>query len=115
MPGPSWEYDCPCRSSGGGRPECPDCGKPGRYVGYRRSVVEHWGYFQRATGLNPLSGERKTPHGRAIMERLVTCSLCEGHGYLSDRPGSYCRCPRCGGDGRAIDGKFSGDVAGGAK
>lgn len=108
MPGPQWEYGCRCRCCGGGRRECPDCGRPGRYVGYRSSVVEHWGRFRRVTGLNPLNGERNTPHGRAIMERLVTCSLCDGHGYLSDSPSAWSYCPRCGGDGSALDGAFNG-------
>ena len=44
------------------------------------------------------------------LNRLFRCKLCEGTGLLSAKPGSWWYCPRCLGDGAAMDGHFRGDV-----
>ncbi len=109
MPGPLWWYDCSCREScGGGSAKCLDCGRPGRFVGYTKSVVEHWATFRRVTGLNPLA-DKSSPEDRAILARVVRCGLCRGSGYLSNEPGTWANCPRCLSDGSALDGKFCGE------
>ena len=66
MPGPLWWYDCSCREScGGGNAECFDCRRPGRFVGYTKSVVEHWATFRKVTGLNPLADKSSPRTGRS--------------------------------------------------
>jgi DnaJ-class molecular chaperone len=108
MPHPSYWYDC--HGFGGGRPTCHTCGIAGRYTGYRNSVVEYWCRFNRVTGLSPFGSDPDhTPEERkAILDRLVECSLCDGQGFLSSDPETWVRCPRCLSDGSALDGAFKG-------
>lgn len=107
MPGPSFWYDCPCGGFGSNQPNCWNCGTPGRYRGYTKGTYEHWDTFARITGLKPL-GDKSSAEAQAILERVVRCTLCGGNGYLSDHPDYYAKCPRCLGDGKALDGRFRG-------
>lgn len=112
MPHASYLYGCDCRVVGGGRPECHTCGRPGRFVGYHKSVVEYWGAYNKVTGLNPLGPDPDVPPDirEAIGKRIVYCQLCGGEGYLSTDPASWTHCPRCEGDGYALEGHFTGNA-----
>lgn len=113
MPHASYSYVCGCsRASAGGLPTCQTCGQPGRFIGHRKSVVEHWCAFSRGTGLNPVGPDAHVPPeiSAAIRERMVNCQLCGGSGYLSPDPESWTHCPRCEGDGFALEGHFRGEA-----
>ena len=112
MPSPRWAHECACGRGFVGQAECPTCGRPGKFVGHGNSVVEHWCAFNRVTGLNPL-GDKSSPEARAIMARVVACGLCDRSGFVSSSPESWGDCPRCLGDGSALDGRFRGAEEGG--
>ena len=114
MPGPRWAHDCACGRFLFGRAECPTCGRPGEFVGHGRSVVEEWCAFNRVTGLDPFR-DKSSPEARAILARVVRCGLCGGGGYLSIEPDRWGECPRCLGDGSALDGRFRGAESGGVR
>ena len=109
MPNPRWRPQCDCHGVGTrlGTPSCRKCGRPGTFLGVDKSVVEHWCAFQRVTGLNPL-GPKTSPEAQTIVARIVTCGLCGGSGCMSGGPDAWSYCPRCLGDGIALDGRFKG-------
>ena len=110
MPSPRYDYDC-CPSVRSDQPACPTCGVPGRYVGHRFSTDERWTRFERLTGLCPAAKDDIFPEERKRrLQRLHRCRLCRGTGLLSATPKSWWYCPRCLGDGAAMDGKFRGDT-----
>ena len=100
MPHPTWRHTC-CelgRRTITGARECSYCGTPGKFDGWGLSVVEHWGHWQRATGLPPFGP------GRLMREDLpiVRCRTCKGIGIFGtpDRGGP---CPDCDGRGMWLD------------
>ena len=110
MPRPSYDYECGHQDRGN-HPACRACGLPGRYVGYRYSTEERWSLFERLTGLCPTAEDDVTPQERKRrLNRFLRCQLCAGTGLLSTTPGKWWYCPRCLGDGAAMDGRFRGDV-----
>ena len=100
MPHPTWRHSC-CergRRTITGAQVCSYCGAPGKFDGWGLSVVEHWGHFQRATGLPPMGP------GRLMHEKLpiVHCRTCQGIGIFGtpERAGP---CPDCDGRGMWLD------------
>ena len=80
-------------------------------MGYRYSTGERYDLFERLTGLSRSGEDEVMPdERRRRLNRLFRCKLCEGTGLLSAKPGSWWYCPRCLGDGAAMDGHFRGDV-----
>jgi sarcosine oxidase delta subunit len=82
-------------------------GKPGRYDGWHMNMTEAQCAFSRASGLPPHGPARQSDEGKAIIARLVRCSLCDGSGLLQEPVGdTWAWCPHCGGNRSAIDGRF---------
>lgn len=110
MPGPVYDFVCGHEEQAN-QPVCRACGRPGRYVGHRYAPHERGMLFERLTGLRADGDDDVFPHERKRrLRRLVRCGLCGGTGLIGADPKRWWHCPRCLGDGAAMDGRFRGDI-----
>jgi len=100
MPHPIWRHDCRAFGSriGTGAQICPYCGERGKFDGWGLSMVEHWGHYQRATGL-PAFGPGRLPGTKLP---IVRCGTCRGIGIYGT-PDQGGPCPDCDGRGMWLD------------
>lgn len=83
---------------------CPECNHKGIRAGWRYSLVEGMGAYQRFYRLKPIGPHR--PLADQVLAGLVrVCDGCQGVGLLDDRSGeSWTPCPLCAGTGRQLIG-----------
>lgn len=98
MPRPGWRHYCiPHKKElRTGEEVCPECGVRGRFDGWKVSLIERMGMYQRRTGMKPM-GPHRVLTDLLLDPMLKECDHCQGDGVVTLADESWSICPRCQG------------------